>query len=203
MIDQRTAPYAALVLRLTLGISFLAHAFLKLLVFTPAGTAKFFASIGLPGWLGYAVMIAELVGGVMLVLGIYARYVALVLIPDLLGAVVFVHAANGWSFANPGGGWEYPAFWAVALLAQFLLGDGAYALARDTWMTGESKQMRPPSFPERRGLGAHRSVHARSLVSIALARGRFERHNLRHLHGLRHKQAGFAKTRRTSARHGR
>ena len=48
MIDSRTAPYAALVLRVTLGALFLAHAGLKLFVFTPAGTAKFFGSLGFP-----------------------------------------------------------------------------------------------------------------------------------------------------------
>lgn len=35
---------------------------------------------------------------------------------------------NGWVFANTGGGWEYPAFWAVAQTVQAMLGDGAYAL---------------------------------------------------------------------------
>ncbi len=132
MIDQKTAPYAALILRLVLGASFIAHGLLKYLVFTPAGTAHFFASIGLPGWLGYLVMIGELVGGVMLILGIYARLVALVFIPEMLGTIYFVHAANGWSFANPGGGWEYSAFWTAALLVQFLLGDGAYAMVTCT-----------------------------------------------------------------------
>jgi putative oxidoreductase len=117
-------------IRGSLGISFIAHGLLKLLVFTPAGTAHFFQTIGLPGWFGIVVMIGELAGGVALVIGFYARYVALIAIADLLGAILFVHAANGWSFANPGGGWEYPAFWALMLLVQYLLGDGAYAVQR-------------------------------------------------------------------------
>ncbi len=129
MIDPQSAPYAALILRLVLGASFIAHGLLKLLVFTPGGTARFFASISLPGWLGYLVMVAELIGGAMLILGIYARLVALLFIPEMIGTIYFVHAANGWSFANPGGGWEYPAFWTAALLVQFLLGDGVYAMA--------------------------------------------------------------------------
>lgn len=128
MIDQKTAPYAALILRLTMGVLFLAHGLMKLLVFTPAGTAQFFQSIGLPGWFGVLVMVAEIAGGLALIFGFYARYVALLFIPDLLGAIFFVHGANGWGFGNKGGGWEYPAFWAVALLVQFLLGDGAYAI---------------------------------------------------------------------------
>lgn len=128
MIDSRTAPYAALLLRLALGLMFLAHGLLKVLVFTPAGTAGYFASIGLPGWLGYVTIVAELGGGALLLLGVAARQVALLLVPVLLGAAIFGHGGNGWVFSNAGGGWEYPVFLAVAALVQALLGDGALAL---------------------------------------------------------------------------
>ncbi|HEB94510.1 MAG TPA: DoxX family protein [Gammaproteobacteria bacterium] len=128
MIDQRFAPYAATVLRLSLGIMFVAHAVLKIVVFTPAGTAQFFGSVGLPGGLAYLTIAVELIGGMMLVLGVYSRYVALALIPVLLGAIVFVHGAAGWLFSAPNGGWEYPAFLIAASVVQALLGDGAYAL---------------------------------------------------------------------------
>ena len=119
--------YGALVLRLALGTMFVAHALLKYFVFTLPGTAGFFESIGLPGFLAYAVFLAELVGGAMLVLGVYARAMALALVPVLLGAL-WTHAGNGWLFSNQGGGWEYPAFLAAASLAQALIGDGAHAL---------------------------------------------------------------------------
>ena len=128
MIDSRTAPFAALLLRVTLGGVFLAHAALKLFVFTPAGTAKFFASVGLPGELAYLTIAAEIIGGVALIVGFRTRIVALALTPVLLGAIVLVHGSAGFFFNNPNGGWEYPAFWIVALVAQALLGDGAYAL---------------------------------------------------------------------------
>jgi putative oxidoreductase len=128
MIDTRTAPYATLALRVTLGILFLAHDGLKFFVFTPAGTAKYFASLGLPSALAYATMLVELVAGVGLILGIWTRLTALVGISTLLGAIISVHAANGFFFNNPGGGWEFPAFWIVALVVQALLGDGAFAL---------------------------------------------------------------------------
>ncbi len=119
--------YGALLLRLALGIMFIAHALLKYLVFTLPGTAAFFDSLGLPGFLAYLVFAAELVGGVLLVLGVYARAVALALVPVLLGAL-WAHAGNGWLFSAPNGGWEYPAFLAVAALVQALIGDGAWAL---------------------------------------------------------------------------
>jgi putative oxidoreductase len=128
MTDNRTVPYAALVLRLSLGVLFLAHAALKVFVFTPAGTAQYFASLGLPPALAYLTMLGEAAGGVALVLGVQTRLISLALTPILIGAIVTAHAANGWLFSNAGGGWEFPAFWAATLVVQALLGDGAFAL---------------------------------------------------------------------------
>jgi putative oxidoreductase len=128
MIDDRTAPYAAVTLRIALGAMFIAHASLKVLVFTLPGTVQFFESLGLPGILAYVTVAAELVGGAMLVLGIGTRWVAALLIPVLLGAT-WVHAPNGWLFTAPNGGWEYPAFLSAAAFVQVLLGNGAYALS--------------------------------------------------------------------------
>jgi len=122
------APYGATLLRLALGVLFLAHARTKLLVFTPAGTAAYFESLGLPGALGYLTIGVELVITVALLLGVYARWVGLVGVPLLLGTIVTVHGANGFGFANAGGGWEYPAFWALALVVLFLVGDGKWTL---------------------------------------------------------------------------
>jgi putative oxidoreductase len=98
------------VLRVALGIMFIAHSVvLKYFTFTLAGTAQYFASIGLPSSLAYVVFAAEAVGGVLLVLGLYTRWVALALVPVLMGAT-WVHAGNGWVFNAPNGGWEYPLF---------------------------------------------------------------------------------------------
>ncbi len=140
MIDVRTAPYAALILRVSLGGLFLAHAALKLFVFTPAGTAQFFASVGLPPALAYVTMAAEVLGGIALILGVWTRVVAVLLTPILLGAIFTVHGPAGFFFTNAHGGWEYPAFWIVALVVQALLGDGAYALSatgRDAVLSGQ------------------------------------------------------------------
>lgn len=128
MSDTRTA-YAALVLRLALGTMFIAHALLKYFVFTLPGTAQFFASVGIPGFLGYVTFAAELVGGVLLIAGYKTRVVSLALVPILIGAT-WVHSGNGWLFTSPNGGWEYPAFWTVTLVVQALVGDGAFALSR-------------------------------------------------------------------------
>lgn len=128
MFDQRTTPYAALIMRLALGILFLAHFGLKFFVFTPAGTANFFVSLGLPGTLAYLTMAVELAGAIALILGVYTRVVAVVLIPVLLGAIATVHGPAGFFFTNPNGGWEFPAFWIVGLIVLALTGDGKYAL---------------------------------------------------------------------------
>lgn len=124
------ADLAAAILRVSMGVLFLAHAGLKIFVFTPAGTAAYFASLGLPGPLAYAVIAAELFGGIALILGLYSRWVSLALVPILLGSIYTPHGEAGFFFSNPGGGWEFPAFWAVTLVVQALLGDGAFALKR-------------------------------------------------------------------------
>ena len=128
MIKTATAPYAALLLRVSLGVMFLAHVGLKFFVFTIPGFVGYFGSLGLPAILAYGVIALELFGGLALILGIYASLVALPLALEMLGTILLVHGANGWLFTNQGGGWEYPAFWTVGLLVLYLLGDGAMAL---------------------------------------------------------------------------
>ena len=128
MIDTRTAPYGILLLRVALGILFLAHAGLKIFVFTPAGTARFFVSLGLPGGLAYLTIAVEILGALALILGLWPRLVAAAMIPILVGAISTVHGAAGFWFTNPNGGWEYPAFWAIALAVVALAGDGAGTL---------------------------------------------------------------------------
>lgn len=128
MIDLKTAPYAVLALRVTTGVLFLIHGLVKLFVFSPAGTAGYFESIGLPGALGYLTMLVEIAGGLALILGVKARIVSAALVPVLLGAAVFGHGGFGFNWSNPNGGWEYPVMWAIVQAAVAALGDGPYAL---------------------------------------------------------------------------
>lgn len=128
MIDNKTAPYAALILRVALGIMFLAHSlYLKVIVFSMPGTVGFFESLGLPAIVAYLTVIAEIVGGIALILGIQTRLAVAAVLPVLLGAT-WVHSGNGWLFSAEGGGWEYPVFLIVAAVVQALLGDGAHAV---------------------------------------------------------------------------
>lgn len=117
------------VLRMSLGVMWIAHSMLKLVVFTLPGTAQYFASIGFPSFLAYPVFAAELLGGLAVLLGLYARQTALALVPVMVAAA-WVHAPNGWVHTSTGGGWEYPVFLIAASIALWLLGDGAAAIKR-------------------------------------------------------------------------
>ena len=130
MNRDRTVDQGIALLRVSLGLMFIAHSVvLKYFTYTLAGTAQFFESIGLPGFLAYVVFLMEAIGGIALVLGIGTRYVAAALIPVLAGAT-WAHAGNGWVFTGANGGWEYPLYLTVLATAQVLLGEGAYALSR-------------------------------------------------------------------------
>ena len=140
MIDYRFAPYGVLVLRVALGAMFIAHAYLKYAVFTLPGFEGFLAKVGLPTVLAWPIILAETAGGIAIVAGFYSRLVSLALLPVLLGAIV-IHAPNGWLFTASNGGWEYPAFLALAALSHALIGDSAYAL----------KPVSVPNFSRRDG----------------------------------------------------
>jgi len=116
------------ILRIALGSVLLAHSvYLKLIVFTLPGTAQFFSSIGLPGFLAYIVFLTEVIAGIALILGFKTRIFSALVIPILLGAT-WVHFSNGWLFSNQGGGWEFPFILSIMALAQIGLGDGKYSV---------------------------------------------------------------------------
>lgn len=127
MTASTQTDYAAAALRIASGVLFLAHGLTKVFVFTIPGTVGFFDSMGLPAILAYLTILAEVGGGLALILGVGTRLVSIPQVLVLLGAT-WVHWGNGWSFSNAGGGWEYPLFWAVAQIAIGVLGAGAFAL---------------------------------------------------------------------------
>lgn len=127
MSEQTAAAYGAFLLRVSLGLALVAHGLLKVLVFTVPGTVSYFESIGYPGFFAYLVIGAEIGLGAALVLGFRVRAAALAAVPILVGATL-EHLGNGWLFTAEGGGWEYPALWTLALVAQALIGPGAFAI---------------------------------------------------------------------------
>jgi putative oxidoreductase len=142
MIDTRLAPYGAFALRAALGIMFIAHAYLKIVVFTVPGFAGFLTQVGFPAFLAWPIILAELIGGLAILLGFSGRAVSVVLLPVLLGALL-VHAPNGWVFNAPNGGWEYPAFLALTAVAHALIGDGAFAVKPVPVGLGSVTSLRP------------------------------------------------------------
>lgn len=139
MIDNRTAPYGLFLLRVALGLMWVSHALMKVFVFTVAGFGGFLESQGIPSFLAFPVIAAELGGGLLILAGVYARPVAILLIPIMLGAMN-VHIPNGWVFSAPGGGWEYPAFLVVASLVVGLAGEGAFALKPSALVPGLARR---------------------------------------------------------------
>ena len=128
MNEQQLNQYGVFVLRIALGVILIAHSlYLKLVIFTLPGTAQFFASIGLPGFLAYVVFAIEALAGIAFILGFQTRVFAAIAVPVLIGAT-WAHIGNGWLFTNANGGWEYPMLLVFATIAQALLGDGAFAL---------------------------------------------------------------------------
>lgn len=121
----------ATLLRIALGSMWIAHAMLKYSVFTIASFAGWLESQGLPGFMAWPLFIIELLGGIAILVGFHGRWVSLALLPIMLIAAS-THLANGWVHTSPGGGWEYPAFLAVASIAHFLAGDGVLALGRQS-----------------------------------------------------------------------
>lgn len=119
---------AALLLRLALGLMWLSHSILlKVMTFGMAGLAAWMGTVGFPPALAWPLVIAEVLGGAMILVGWHGRWASLALQPVLLGAL-WIHAGNGWVFTSPNGGWEYPAFLIAASLVHVLVGDGRYAL---------------------------------------------------------------------------
>ncbi|HKO56904.1 MAG TPA: DoxX family protein [Thermoanaerobaculia bacterium] len=113
---------AVLALRIALGAIFLVHGLTKLFVYTPKGTAAFFAAHGFPPWSAYPVMTWEIAGGLLLMIGIKARWLALAFLPILAGAFL-THWPNGFMFDVPKGGWEFPAFLALTILVYAAFAD--------------------------------------------------------------------------------
>lgn len=129
-IDRRTAPYAALLLRLTLGCMFIAHLYWKFEIF-PGGFAKWWGNFeinGYPWFVPYYVFSAELAGSFLLIPGICTRWVSLYAVPLMFGAANFWFVRKGFYFTAAGG--ELPAVWGVILIVQALLGDGPWAVKR-------------------------------------------------------------------------
>jgi len=127
-IDTRTAPYGALLLRVGLGLLFVAHLYWKSFV-RPGGWSAWWANLnvqGYPDWVICYVLSAEVLGALCLVPGILTRWIALYSLPVLVGAAHYWIGRKGFFFTAAGA--ELPILWAVGLVVLAALGDGPHAL---------------------------------------------------------------------------
>jgi putative oxidoreductase len=127
------ASYGAMLLRLILGIVYIMHAYLALMVFGlsgPTGMIAYQAKAGVPvpELATWYLILAHGLGGICLVLGVYTRWAALANVPVMLGAIVFVHLKKG--FWAHEGGYEYALVLLMATLAVAMIGGGALSLKR-------------------------------------------------------------------------
>lgn len=127
-LDIGLAPYGLFLLRIVLGFDWIVHAFLK--TYRGMNTHEaLLAANGITPLLAWPTFSLEVIGGVCIMLGLYARqWAAFLLI--FLCVVVWVKWPVGWLYSNKGGGFEYPLLWLFAQAAFVLVGDGAFALRR-------------------------------------------------------------------------
>jgi putative oxidoreductase len=127
-MNQSTLTNTALtVLRVIVGFIFAAHGFQKFNEFTIPGTQAAFAQMGVPAAEILAPVLAtlEVAGGIALIAGILTRVFSALLVLDVLGALVFVHARAGIFVEN--GGFEFVLALAAASLAIALTGAGRFS----------------------------------------------------------------------------
>lgn len=126
MVDQ-ARPVVLLVARVAVGVIFLVHGYQKFATMGIAGTTEFFESVGIPlaGIAAPAVAALEVLGGLALILGAALPIAGTLLALDMVGAIVFVHGANGLAGE---GGYEFVLALAAASLAVGFTGGGAFAL---------------------------------------------------------------------------
>ena len=119
---------ALLLARLGIGVVFFAHGWQKLFTNGVDGTAAFFGQAGVPmptlsAWFATVV---ELLGGAALVLGIALPAAALLLVVDMIGAFLFVHAGNGLFMEK--NGFELVLTLGAASLVLAALGAGRFSV---------------------------------------------------------------------------
>lgn len=139
MNEQAKTDLGLLILRVSLGLVFVAHGFLKVFTFGIERAITVFEAHTvwhinmIPGWFAPPAAFIEWVGGIMLILGLRTR-----LATPFLGAVAFgagaVHFENGWNYTSkPDGGWEYGIFLFLCCVVVYLLGPGKHTLTH--WFT--------------------------------------------------------------------
>ena len=122
-----------LVLRLTVGILMLFHGAAKIM---HPGTVDYIGGVlsnaGLPSFLAYGVYLGEVIAPLMLILGIYSRYAAMIVVVNMLFAIGLMHSGEIFLLTDQGG-WrlELQGFYLFGAIAIMFLGSGSQAIKPD------------------------------------------------------------------------
>ncbi len=123
--------WALVILRLGIGATFIMHGYPKLFPSGPGGFAGLLQNLGFPGpvFFAYVVSILEFVGGIGMVLGLFVRYIGVLMVIEMIVTSSRVKMPRGVSFIFPKGtGWELDFLLLIIALALVLLGAGAISL---------------------------------------------------------------------------
>ena len=136
---EKYGEHAPLVMRVAVGVIFLAHGYQK---WTGGvdNVATFFASAGIPlaAFFAYLVVYLELFGGALLILGIFTHWLAKLFAIEMAVAFFFVHAGKGFFLSN--GGYEFVLLLFAASVSLVITGGGKWALENKFWgMQSEKK----------------------------------------------------------------
>ena len=126
-----------LILRLILAYGFATPALLKLNYLQETIVWFESMSIPLPRLVTYLVSGIETIGIVLLILGLFTRYVSVLLSFIMIGAIFLVHISNGFSVAN--NGIEIPLYYLLFLMLLTSYGAGKYSLDRVLFKDGKSE----------------------------------------------------------------
>jgi putative oxidoreductase len=124
----QTEDMGKLVLRLTLGILLIMHGVAKILGGV-GGISGMVQSVGLPGYFAYGVYIGEVLAPLLVILGLYARIGALIIVANMLAALYLAHLGDLFLLGQ-GGGWklELQGFFLFTALAVALIGPGRFSV---------------------------------------------------------------------------
>ncbi|MGI6242376.1 MAG: DoxX family protein [Prevotella sp.] len=129
----RNIDLGLLILRLSIGGLMLFHGIHKA-VYGVDGIAEMLAAIGLPSFIAYGALLCELVAAFMIVLGVWTRAAAAIMVGNMIVAILMAHTDVLFSINSSTGGWavELPALYLLGALALCFTGGGRYALTRGT-----------------------------------------------------------------------
>jgi putative oxidoreductase len=127
-VSTNIADAGKLILRVSLGVLVLLHGIAKL-ISGPGFVLKVVSAAGLPVALGYLVYIGEVIAPILLIVGLWSRLAALIVVTSVTVAVLLVKPAQIFAIANTGGwGVELEGMFVFAAIAVAFLGAGRYSI---------------------------------------------------------------------------